>query len=152
MLGTEPRPTELTDKWWITVEAPDRAPRSDGNIGKWLVFVPVRYIDRYWEIIRQAVRDGTLGPAAKVATARPNPRQTDPTRRVIAVYTVDWTDEDDVQRVLGALRSLGVTWRITYKTDADTTNSIYGRHAATYISQSGSLQFASRKQRPTRMG
>lgn len=45
------------------------------------MFVPIRYVDRYWEIVRQAVLDGRLGPAAKVATARPNPRQTDPTRR-----------------------------------------------------------------------
>jgi hypothetical protein len=57
-----------------------------------------------------------------------------------------------VHRVLGALRALGATWRITYKTDADTTNGIYGRHASTYISQSGSLQFASRKQHPARVG
>jgi hypothetical protein len=148
MPKTEPLPSEASDDWWLTVHNPDRAWRADAIAGKWLVFVPVRYIDYYWTITRQAVLDGKLGPAAKVATARPNPRQTDPTRRVIVVYTADWTDEDDVRRVLHALRELGISWRITYKTDDDTTRGVYGRHAATYISESNSLQFATRKHHP----
>lgn len=49
---------------------------------------------------------------------------------------------------LHALRELGISWRITYKTDDDTTIGVYGRHAATYISQSNSLQFATRKHHP----
>ena len=157
MSETGPLPSQVTDEWWLTVHAEhgeerpvraDPAHHGESTVGKWLVFVPVRYIDQYWHVTRQAVRDGTLGPAAKVATARPHPRQSDPTRRVIVVYTVDWTDEDDVRRVLQALRALGVTWRITYKTDEDTDRGIYGRHAAVYISPSDSADFTKRIQRP----
>ncbi|WP_164842753.1 putative phosphothreonine lyase domain-containg protein [Actinoplanes solisilvae] len=144
----EQLPSETIDDWWITVQAPERASGADGAAGKWLVFVPVRYVDHFWKIISQAVLEGKLGPSAEVATARPNPHQTDPTRRVIVVYTADWTDEDDVRRVLRELRELGITWRITYKTDDDTTRGVYGRHAATYISQSNTVQFTTRKQDP----
>lgn len=109
-----------------------------------MVFVPVRYVDQYWRVVKEAVRDGKLGPAAKVATARPNPNETDPTRRPIVVYTSDWRDEDDVRRVLRGLRSLGISWRLTYKTDEATAAGVYGRHAGTYVSRSGSSDLTNR--------
>lgn len=150
MLENELQPTAVTEDWWITVHSPDQRPTVKGDTGKWLVFVPVRYVDHYWQLVRQAVMDGKLGPTAKVATARPNhPHQSDPTRRPIVVYTADAADEDDVRRVLTGLRTLGISWRITYKTDADTTAGVYGCNAATYISPSDSVQLTRRKQRPS---
>jgi hypothetical protein len=137
-------PTEVAAHWWIHAYA-DKGPQPAGQAsGKWLVFVPVRYVDQYWRIVKQAVEDGKLGPAAKVATARPNPDEIDPTRRPIVVYTTDWRDEDDVRRVLRGLRSLGISWRLTYKTDEATMTGVYGRHAGTYVSPSGSSDLINR--------
>jgi hypothetical protein len=137
-------PTEVTDLWWIHVSAPGQPQLAGRASGKWLVFVPVRYVDQYWRIVKQAVQDDTLGPSAKVATARPNPNQIDPTRRPIVVYTADWRDEGDVRRVLRGLRSLGIRWRLTYKTDEATATGVYGRHAGTYVSPSGSFGLINR--------
>lgn len=137
-------PTEVADYWWIHVHAEGR-PQLRGQVsGKWLVFVPVRYVDQYWRIVKEAVQDGKLGPAAKVATARPNPDETDPTRRHIVVYTSDWRDEDDVRRVLRGLRSLGISLRLTYKIDETTTAGVYGRYAGAYVSPSGSSDLTNR--------
>lgn len=137
-------PTEVTDQWWIHAYDAERPQPAGPASGKWLVFVPVRYVDRYWQIVKQAVQDGTLGPAAKVATGRPNPDEIDPTRRPIVVYTADWRDEDDVRRVLRGLRSLGIGWRLTFKTDEATMTGVYGRHAGTYVSPSGSSDLINR--------
>ena len=133
------RPTAVTDDWWVHARA-DGHPAAGDQPGKWLVFLPVRYVDKYWTVVANAVRAGRLGPAAKAATARPNPNSTDPTRRLIVVYTINWCDEDDVQRVLRELRGLGVGWRLSYKTDDDTNSGIYGRGASTYTSPSGSTE------------
>lgn len=124
--------------------APDQPAPADGKSGKWLVFVPVRYIDHYWRVIKEAVEEGTLGPAAKVATARPNEHAVDPTRRPIVVYTTDWQDRDDLRRVLRELRTRGVGWRLAFKTDEDTNAGIYGRNTGVYVSPSGSSDFTYR--------
>ncbi|MBC6451295.1 putative phosphothreonine lyase domain-containing protein [Actinokineospora xionganensis] len=145
------QPTDVTEDWWIHVHASVRCQPAEQASGKWLVFVPVRYVDHYWRIVKQAVQDGKLGPSAKVATARPNPDEVDPTRRPIIVYTTDWRDQDDVRRVLGGLRSLGISWRLTYKTDEATTAGVYGHHAGTYVSPSGSSELINRTStRPSR--
>lgn len=136
-------PTVVTDDWWIHAFAHDRPTMGD-RPGKWLVFLPVRYVDQYWTVVADAVRARRLGPTAKAATVRPNPNSADPTRRVIVVYTTDWCDEDDVRRVLRELRGLGISWRLAYKTDDDTHSGIYGRDASTYTSPSGSVDLRRR--------
>ncbi len=60
---------------------------------------------------------------------------------MICVYTRDWQDRDDVRRVLGALRELGVSWRLAYKTDEATGAGVYGRGSSIYVSQPGSRDF-----------
>jgi len=65
--------------------------------------------------------------------------------RLICVYTVDWTDDADVRRVLGELRALGFNGRLSYKTDSDTLTGQYGSGSATYVSQPGSLDMERRR-------
>jgi len=60
---------------------------------------------------------------------------------LICVYTRDWQDRDDVRRVLGALRGLGVSWRLAHKTDEVTGAGVYGRGSSIYVSQPGSRDF-----------
>jgi hypothetical protein len=109
-----------------------------------MVFVPADSVDEYWALIKEAVHKGWLGPSAKVATAYDNPYTRNPAERPIMVYTIDWRDHEDVKRVLCALRGLGIDWRLPYKTDDATIEGRYGRGAARYVSQAGSLTFDDR--------
>lgn len=104
-----------------TGEYPDSTPDS----GKWLVFVKNEQAEEFWEKIKKAVEEGRLGSAAKMSTGNPDTPFYDPNRRVICVYTYDWTDTEDVMRIREELRKLGVTWKIPYKTDEDTFSGKY---------------------------
>lgn len=141
-MTTEPRPSTYDDDFWLSAHAPDRD--SVDAPGKWLVFVYTADVDRYWTLISQAVEQGSLGPSAKVATAKPNPNATNPRARLICVYTADWHDRDDVRRVLRALRDIGVSWRLSYKTDDATTDGSYGSGSSIYVSPPGSEDFDER--------
>lgn len=89
------------------------------------MFVDVDDVDEVWDKIRMAVEGGRLGSSAKVATAKPNPLNPNPRKRVICVYTYDWTDRADVMRIREELRKLGITNKIPYKADIDTLEGKY---------------------------
>ncbi|MGH3303129.1 MAG: hypothetical protein ACRDOK_15900 [Streptosporangiaceae bacterium] len=46
-----------------------------------------------------------------------------------------------MQRVLRQLRHMGVTWRLSYKTDEATVSGVHGAGSAIYVSQPGSPDF-----------
>lgn len=138
------KPSELTNRFWVYADAPGHEKADREAVGKWLLFIPVVQVDQWWDRIKDATEAGCLGVGAKVATARPNPRAVSPETRLICVYTRDWHDRDDVRRVLGALRDLGVPWKLAYKTDAATAAGVYGRGASVYVSQPGSRDFRER--------
>jgi hypothetical protein len=83
--------------------------------GKWLVFAKQAEVDSLWRCIASATYAGTLGHSAKVA-----PRS-DFDSHVICVYTRDYTDLNDVNKVRDGLRGLGVKWPIGYKPDNQRT-------------------------------
>lgn len=139
----QPKPSEFTGDYYVHVDTPRRS-RTSGYVGKWLVFVPVAEVDDWWLKIWTAVMRGRLGFRAKAATARENPLQRSSATRVICVYTGDWRDKADVGRVLTALRKLGVTWRLSYKTDDATLSGRYGDGSAIYVSQPGTVTFDDR--------
>ncbi len=130
-------PSEVKEVYWIS------ARRQKGNYpkpvnsvaskevvthwksGKWLVFVPNRDIDEVWSKIRKATEEGRLGDFSKVATAKPNQYASSQDRKVICVYTYDWTDYEDVMRIRDELRTLGITSKIPYKSDEDTMDDKY---------------------------
>lgn len=87
-----------------------------------------------WASVKRAVENGELGAEAKVSTAKPNPNSIDPSKHVICVYTYDVEDRIDVMRVREALRTLGITWKIPYKTDMTTGAGLYTKHGATRVS------------------
>jgi hypothetical protein len=60
------------------------------------------------------------------------------------MYTRDWQDRDDALRVLGALRDLGVSWRLSYKTNEATGAGVYGQGSSVYVSQPGRRDFEDR--------
>ncbi len=88
-----------------------------------MIWLAPETIDRYWTHIKQAVEEGRLGNEAKVSTAGSlNNKGT----YVICVYTYDYEDRDDVMRIRGELRALGIRREITYKADEDTRALRYG--------------------------
>jgi len=91
--------------------------------GKWMVFAPHRQVDSLWAQIASATNAGKLGIAAKVS-----PRN-EANSHVVCVYTQNYTYRNDVYRVRGCLRRLGVDWRITYKPDIYTHCDVYANNA-----------------------
>jgi hypothetical protein len=121
-------PSRTTQMYWIVVDAPGSAPEAieDENAGKWLIFQEPEKVDISWIKVRDATVAGMLGISAKVSTAKPNPDSRD-TRKVIYVYTRDWSDESDVMRVREKLRELGFTERIGYKRNIETFAGEYAK-------------------------
>lgn len=77
--------------------------------GKWMLFPMPNDVDRVWRIVAQATWEGKLGVTAKVATKSDG--QEAPERaaqRLICIYTYNFSDEDDVKRVLLSMRELGL--------------------------------------------
>ncbi|MGW2922840.1 putative phosphothreonine lyase domain-containing protein [Streptomyces angustmyceticus] len=135
------------------VHAPGARDRDDDAqlkitaYGKWLWFLPVRALDEGWHLVKTAVEDKHLGPGAKVATLG-NGFRGDPTRRPVIVYTVNHHDEDDVRRVLLALRGLGVNDALAYKTDEATERGEYGDRTSIYTSPAGTTRLIRRDPQP----
>jgi hypothetical protein len=93
-----------------------------------MLFIKTAESDEWWAKIKPATESGLLGSSAKVTTLKPNPNAAANTTRLICVYTYDVDDERDCLRVRLALRNLGVTWKIPYKTDADTYAGKYAKN------------------------
>ncbi|HJJ99855.1 MAG TPA: DUF1917 domain-containing protein, partial [Methanocorpusculum sp.] len=106
---------------WIQQDSPDVHPGATGteDAGKWLIFLAPEEVDAAWQKVRDATAAGTLGIGAKVSTAKENEDSRDD-RKVIYVFTPDWSDEEDVMRVRNELKNLGFVDRIGYKRNLDT--------------------------------
>ncbi|MFZ3058561.1 MAG: putative phosphothreonine lyase domain-containing protein [Candidatus Methanoperedens sp.] len=130
-------PSEVTDVYWIYAKGKIGGKHQPltHKTGKWLIFVGIENVDEVWAKVEKAYKEGKLGLAAKVATAKLNPNATNPETKVICVYTYDWTDEEDVRRVREELRKLGVTNKIPYKTNEDTLKGKYQIRGHTRISK-----------------
>jgi hypothetical protein len=121
-------PTKTTQTYWIVQDAPGSAPEAieDEKAGKWLIFQEPDQVDSVWKKVRDATVALELGISAKVSTAKPNPDSRD-NRKVIYIYTRDWSDEPDVMRVREKLRGLGFVDRIGYKRNIETFAGEYAK-------------------------
>jgi hypothetical protein len=70
-----------------------------------MIFTPPESVNEIWNAIALATADNQLGTAAKVAPATDDNVGKD---RLICVYTRDFRDREDVERVVGKMRSLGL--------------------------------------------
>ena len=121
--------------WIYTENKSKKYPEHTMHGGKWLIFVSAYNVDRIWMKIKKATEEGSLGGSSKVATAKINPGFPNSKVRVICVYTYDWRDEKDVKRVREELRRIGITRKISYKTDEDTNFVVYSALGAKRISK-----------------
>jgi Domain of unknown function (DUF1917) len=106
------------DREWLERSIIDLAKSKGVTDGKWMLFPSAHMVDDIWRRVAKATLDGTLGYAAKVATDNGSDRQ-----RLICVYTEDFADEKDVQRVLDKMQELNLIkgeQGIYYKCDAYT--------------------------------
>ncbi|GAQ46598.1 hypothetical protein AtubIFM55763_001928 [Aspergillus tubingensis] len=116
--------------------------------GKWLLFVSAEKVDEVWGVVAEATAKGELGFGAKVATAAAadvagGERGSNKTR-LICIYTKDYEDRADVERVLrkmAALELVDLDGRpIYYKCDAYTHldikgGNVWGLRASMYSSR-----------------
>ncbi len=106
----------------LTVEAIDNLARKNGILGgKWLIYRSRGEIDSSWLTVARATFGETLGIGAKVSTAEEDTAK----RHVICIYTQNYLDLDDVERVRGLLRDMGFTESLCYKPDIYTYLDIY---------------------------
>jgi hypothetical protein len=108
-----------TSRQPTTADLDELARRFSMLTGKWMVFAPPSQIDTLWSRIASATHAGTLGISAKVS-----PRE-DSDSHLICIYTRDYTDKGDVDKVRGGLQRLGMKGPIGYKPDIYTHCRVY---------------------------
>lgn len=69
-----------------------------------MLFPSAEYVDSVWSTVARATAENELGTAAKVAPDDGDVRK----GRLICIYTADFSDMEDVTRVLHKLRDLGL--------------------------------------------
>ncbi|KAL9125235.1 MAG: hypothetical protein Q9175_008114 [Cornicularia normoerica] len=94
--------------------------------GKWMLFPMADDVNRFWSLVATATATGELGHLAKVAT---DDGSGNVSPRLICIHTEDFSDHEDVKRVLERLVDMGLVNRkgpmgdergIYYKADAFT--------------------------------
>jgi Basophilic leukemia-expressed protein Bles03 len=99
-----------------------------------MIRVTAERLDAVWETVRTATEAGDLGDVAKAGSDWDG-------MGWVFVYARDSSDHGEVGRLLAALRRLGITHRLNYKTDEATRRDIYGAGSSLYTSPPGSLNF-----------
>ncbi|KZF21820.1 DUF1917-domain-containing protein [Xylona heveae TC161] len=137
------------EKKSVEEELQNLAKEKKSTIGKWMLF-PETSIDRIWAIVATATAAGQLGIDAKIATADGGTGGIASTTRprLICIYTYDFSDTQDVLRVLLRLVELELVGNsggrgdggIYYKSDAYTYLGItsgnpWGLKASMYSSR-----------------
>lgn len=124
-------PSQEFSAYWIEAYR-DSSFFSNPYSGKWLIFVDVYEIDAVWLKVKKALKEGLLGPYAKVSTMRKSKNAHSPDIKVICVFTENYRDIEDVMRIRNQLREMGFTQELKYKTDAATLKDNYGPDSYLY--------------------
>ena len=113
-------PSEVFDAHWIYMYSDiNNYEIQKGDSGKWLIFEHVSKIDELWAKVREATINGQFGECSKVSTAKPNRNASDSNFKVICIYTADFSNKEDVERIEKSIRGLGIENKLIYKLDKD---------------------------------
>lgn len=148
-MGVVAPPSRNRAEVWLWAHGPDASLPIGAYVGKWMPRVHAEEVDAVWGVVAEATEVGRLGPTAKISTRlnnELNPYAAGADVHVICVYTVDCRDQADVRRVLVELRRLGLVGRLSYKEDGATYAQVYGRGAALYVAQPGSIELQQRRE------
>ncbi|GAT24572.1 hypothetical protein RIB2604_01804020 [Aspergillus luchuensis] len=120
-------------------------------LGKWMLFISPAKVDEVWGVVAEATAKGELGFGAKVATAAVADVAAAPSgdggsnkTRLICIYTKDYEDRADVERVLRKMAELELVdlegRPVYYKCDAYTHldikgGNVWGLRASMYSSR-----------------
>jgi Domain of unknown function (DUF1917) len=122
---------------WLYAQDPDlKSFGSSEQSGKWCVFRSGVDVDETWVKIKKACEKKELS-VAKVASAMSGKRFGG--NHVICVYTSDYKDKKEVDRVRKVLFDLGCIEPLAYKRDIDTINGVYGTKEEWYYTDEGFL-------------
>ena len=116
------KPSTCFSNYWIYADYSKyifQKPLAEREVGKWLFFEKVDRIDSIWEIIKNATEHGYLGPYSKVSTQKRSSENFDKNTFVICVYTEDFNNKEDINRVEKKLRDLGIKNELSYKLNKD---------------------------------
>jgi len=105
----------------FTIKGIDELAKISGMVvGKWLIYRNESEIDALWTKIGKAVLKGKLGISAKVSTNYSKSK-----RYIICVYTYNYFDVEDIEKVRNELSLFGVDETLCYKPDIYTYLNIY---------------------------
>lgn len=119
---SDANPTGTREVSWLHIRGVYANKVDPRFVGKWLIFVPKTKINKIWKRIRNATQNGKLSFSSKCSTAR----SVKDKGYVICVYTPDYRDMKDVNRVRKVLNHLGFIRPLSYKTDEMTAKGISG--------------------------
>lgn len=83
-----------------------------------MLFIPSANVDHIWRIIARATISSDRGISARVASHDKDQDPEDRRAGLICIYTKDFSDVEDVVRVLAELKKLGLverSYKIYYK-------------------------------------
>lgn len=118
-------PSQAFHTYWLQSVSPSVKQNgfsSDDKSGKWCIFLSPKKVDEAWDKIKLAVESDKLS-LAKVATKVSAEKFK---KHVICVYTLDWSDKEELERTRQVLRELGFEKPLKYKRDLETINKVYG--------------------------
>jgi hypothetical protein len=119
-------PSKIKSKLWVYANNGNISyPPSTVRNGKWCLFVNNKDHDEWWGKIRNRFLNGRLGDQIKTSTGIRLSKKPYKNKAVIIVYTYDYEDKEDVMRIRNELREIGVTWKISYKSDKSTNAGKY---------------------------
>ncbi|UJR07963.1 hypothetical protein I4U23_012242 [Adineta vaga] len=100
-VDSDPKPTEVTDSFWLFEYNEEIARNSPSVDGKWLQFYDLSQLDTMWEYAKAKYRAGRLIGihSLKVSTGRPNQRASNASQGVIIFYCGPSVDEQRIRMI-----------------------------------------------------
>jgi len=120
------KPSKEMCSYWIPARPSKQLNNNldKSKFGKWLIFVPVKDIDKSWEQIKIATEQNLLGFSSQSSTELGWYENKKPPHYVICIHTYDYDDVNDVKRVREELKRMGFVKPLKYKTDKATLQGV----------------------------